>query len=190
MRKSSPSSPEPERLAYYEQLWSEGGFRFWLGNYEDMFTDAEANREAYAFWRDKVRERIDDPAVAELLAPTESPHPFGVKRPCLEQWYYDLFNEDHVELVDVNTAPIERVTERGVVAGGREFEFDVLEVLPPADAAGLARYLASGAFPGIGEVLAGRIVDELGADALQVIQDRPDRLERVQGLRAPAKLEV
>ncbi len=126
--------PEEERVAFYEQLWSEGGFRFWLGNYEDMFTDAAANREAYAFWRDKVRERIDDPAVAELLAPTASPHPFGVKRPCLEQWYYDLFNEDHVELVDVNTTPIERVTERGVVAGGREFEFDVLVLATGFDA--------------------------------------------------------
>ncbi len=126
--------PASERTAYYQQLWAEGGFRFWLGNYEDMFTDEAANREAYTFWRDKVRARIDDPAVAELLAPTEPPHPFGVKRPCLEQWYYDLFNEDHVELVDVNATPIERVTERGVVAGGREHEFDVLVIATGFDA--------------------------------------------------------
>jgi len=38
----------------------------------------EANDTAYAFWRDKVRARIKDPAVAEKLAPMKPMHPFGV----------------------------------------------------------------------------------------------------------------
>jgi hypothetical protein len=46
-----------------------------------------------AAWRDKVRARIKDPAVAEKLAPTEPLHPFGVKRPSLEQHYYEAYNQ-------------------------------------------------------------------------------------------------
>ena len=42
---------------------------------------------------------------------------------------------------------------------GRQFEFEEAELLRPEDPAGLARYLASPAFPGIGEVLAGRLVE-------------------------------
>ncbi len=115
-----------ERLARYEELWAAGGFRFWLGNYKDMLSDQRANRAAYDFWRDKVRARIHDPVTAERLAPTEPPHPFGAKRPSLEQWYFDIFDEDHVDLVDLRESAIERVTPNGVKTRDREHELDVL----------------------------------------------------------------
>jgi len=66
---------------------------------------------------------------------------------------------------------------------GRQFEFDAHERLPPADAAGVARYLASPAFEGIGERLAQRIVAALGAGALEAIRDQPERLEAISGLK-------
>lgn len=66
-------------------MWTAGGFHYWDGNYADILVDERANRLAYDFWRDKVRERITDPALQEKLAPSEPPHPFGVKRPSLEQ---------------------------------------------------------------------------------------------------------
>ena len=50
-----------------------------------MTRDVDPNKHAYRFWRDKVRERINDPETAELLAPMEAPHPFGAKRLSLEQ---------------------------------------------------------------------------------------------------------
>ena len=119
-------SPE-ERTAGYEKLWAEGGFRFWLGVFQDTLFDQRSNDYAYAFWRDKVRARINDPALAEKLAPSEQLHPFGVKRPSLEQNYYDVFNQDDVHLVDVGENPIDAVTERGIrTADGTEHEFDVL----------------------------------------------------------------
>jgi exodeoxyribonuclease V alpha subunit len=70
---------------------------------------------------------------------------------------------------------------------GRQFEFSDFEVLAPADAAGLERYLASKAFEGIGEVLAHRIVETLGPRALEVIREHPERLAEVQGLKAKAR---
>jgi cyclohexanone monooxygenase len=126
-------SPE-ERKASYEELWALGGFKFWLGNYSDMLFDDAANLTAYEFWRDKVRARIKNPAVAEKLAPTKPPHPFGVKRPSLEQWFFDIFNEDHVELVDLKESPIQSVTPTGVQTRDREHPLDVLVMATGFDA--------------------------------------------------------
>ena len=59
--------------------------------------------------------------------PTTPIHPFGVKRPSLEQNYYDVYNQDNVHLVDVNETAIEAITERGIrTADGVEHEFDVI----------------------------------------------------------------
>ena len=57
---------------------------------------------------DKTRARINDPAVADILAPTKPIHLFGVKRPSLEQNFYEIFNEPNVNLVDLRSTPIER----------------------------------------------------------------------------------
>lgn len=118
---------EEERNKLYEELWQGGGFRFWLGPFQDTLFVQESNDYAYAFWRDKVRARINDPALAEKLAPTVQPHPFGVKRPSLEQNFYDLFNNDNVHLVDLRETPIESITERGIRTNdGVEREFDLI----------------------------------------------------------------
>ncbi|GAA5121817.1 NAD(P)/FAD-dependent oxidoreductase [Haloechinothrix salitolerans] len=118
---------DEERTAGYEKLWQAGGFRFWLGVFQDTLFDEKANDYAYSFWRDKVRARIKDPATAEKLAPTQPPHPFGVKRPSLEQNYFDVFNQDNVHLVDLTETPIESFTERGIVTSdGAERAFDII----------------------------------------------------------------
>jgi cation diffusion facilitator CzcD-associated flavoprotein CzcO len=132
--KSALEVSPQERDALYEQLWASGGFKFWLATYRDVLLDDAANLTAYEFWRDKVRARIEDPAVAEKLAPTEPPHPFGVKRPSLEQWYYDIFNDDHVSLVDIKRSPIERITPSGVKTRDGEYELDVLVMATGFDA--------------------------------------------------------
>lgn len=51
--------------------------------------------------------------LAEKLAPTDQPHPFGTMRPCLEQNYYDIYNQDNVSLVDLRETPIRRIVENG-----------------------------------------------------------------------------
>jgi cation diffusion facilitator CzcD-associated flavoprotein CzcO len=133
--KSALDVSEEERLATYEQLWEEGGFRPWLGNFIDTLFVDEANRHFYDFWRDKVRQRIKDPELWEVLAPTDPPHPFGVKRPSLEQNYYDIFNQDNVHVVDIKANPIARITPKGIVtADGVEHEFDVIVLATGFDA--------------------------------------------------------
>ncbi|HEY9417305.1 MAG TPA: NAD(P)/FAD-dependent oxidoreductase [Pseudonocardia sp.] len=124
-----------ELVDLYQGLWDRGGFRLWLGTFFDVLEDEEANRIVYDLWRDNVRKRIKDPELAEKLAPTEPPHPFGVKRPSLEQNYYDLFNQDNVRLVDVKEHPIQRITKKGVLtADGEEHELDLLVLATGFDA--------------------------------------------------------
>jgi len=124
-----------ELIDLYQGLWDRGGFRLWLGTFFDVLEDEEANRIVYDLWRDNVRKRIKDPELAEKLAPTEPPHPFGVKRPSLEQNYYDLFNQDNVRLVDVKEHPIQRITKKGVLtADGEEHELDLLVLATGFDA--------------------------------------------------------
>ncbi|OJJ85300.1 uncharacterized protein ASPGLDRAFT_57452, partial [Aspergillus glaucus CBS 516.65] len=94
------NTPE-EREAFWESLCEEGGFRFWLGNYKDYLSCKEANRAVYDFWHTKQSTRVTDPKKRALLSPEEPPHPFRVKRPCLEQNYYEVLDLPHVELVDV-----------------------------------------------------------------------------------------
>ncbi|KAJ8088259.1 hypothetical protein PM082_022331 [Marasmius tenuissimus] len=134
-KRETLSVPPDERTLFWEDLFTLGGFRFWVGNFADIFTNQEANDAAYAFWRKKVRERINDPVMQEKLAPTVPPHPFGVKRPSLEVAYYEVFNQPNVTLVDVNQEPIDEVTQKGIrTAAGQEYEFDILIVATGYDA--------------------------------------------------------
>ncbi len=118
-------SPE-ERREFFESLWNRGGNYFWLANYKDCLFDKAANNEAYCFWRDKVRQRIEDPVVRDKLAPWDPPHAFGTKRPSLEHNYFECFNLPNVTLVSVREDPIEEIVPAGVKTASNLFELDVL----------------------------------------------------------------
>ncbi|MEA2815949.1 MAG: hypothetical protein QOI93_3646, partial [Rhodospirillaceae bacterium] len=134
LEKSALEVSDDERQATFEHLWEIGGFAPWIGSFNDILLNEEANRAAYRFWRDKTRARIKDPAIAEILAPTEPLHPFGVKRPSLEQHYYEIFNQPNVSLVDLRTNPIERVTPSGIKTAAGEHELDILVLATGFDA--------------------------------------------------------
>ncbi|KIA75483.1 Cyclopentanone 1,2-monooxygenase [Aspergillus ustus] len=122
-RSTFDDNPE-KRKEVYEELWKHGDFHFWLATYQDMLFSEAANKEAYDFWKAKVRARIRDPRHGEILAPEVQPHGFGCKRISLENGYYEIFNQDNVSLVDMNATPIVEVTERGVKTTEKEWEFD------------------------------------------------------------------
>jgi hypothetical protein len=52
--KNALDVSDQERQATYEDLWNRGGFAPWIGTYQDVLSNEEANDTAYAFWRDKV----------------------------------------------------------------------------------------------------------------------------------------
>ena len=123
-RRSALSVSPEERLEQYERLWAEPGFKKWLSNFYDVMMPGEANEDYAEFVRNKIRERVKDPVVAEKLVPKD--HMFGSKRLPCESGYYEVFNQDNVLLVDVREAPIERITPKGVQTRDGEYEFDVL----------------------------------------------------------------
>ncbi|KAJ3780795.1 hypothetical protein GGU10DRAFT_336880 [Lentinula aff. detonsa] len=120
------TTPE-ERALVLEDLWEKGGLCFCLGCYAELLSNREFNDEVYAFWRKKVRERITDPTLQEKLAPMKPPHPFGIRRPSLEQRYFEVFSQANVTLVDINEAAIEEIIPKGLkTSDGIEHELDVL----------------------------------------------------------------
>jgi len=113
----------------------QGGFRFLMNNYFDMTRELKANRIAYDYWRDRVRERVTDPRKQELLAPMEPPHPFGAKRLSLEQDFYDHFNRDNVDVVDIKSNPIVAFEKNGIrQEDGTVHELDVIALATGFDA--------------------------------------------------------
>lgn len=113
-----------ERYDFFDKKWKERGFGFWLGNFNDIMTDAKANEIVAEFVREKIQARIKDPDVAYSLTPTD--HPFGSKRVPLESDYYESYNRENVELVDLKTNPIKEFTNKGVLTAQREYEFDLI----------------------------------------------------------------
>ncbi|OBB85213.1 cyclohexanone monooxygenase, partial [Mycobacterium colombiense] len=87
-----------ERRAAFEKRWQLGGVLF-SKTFPDQMTDLEANEEARRFYEEKVRAVIDDPAVADLLIPTD--HPIGTKRICTDSNYFQTFNRAKVSLICV-----------------------------------------------------------------------------------------
>lgn len=130
-RDTFNDTPE-EREAHFDKLWKQAGFALWLGGYKDYLVDAESNREAYNYWRKKQSPRVKNEAKKKILFPEEPPHPFGVKRPCLEQNYYEVLDRDNVAIVDINEevgTPIKEFTERGIITSdGKEHEFDIISL--------------------------------------------------------------
>jgi cation diffusion facilitator CzcD-associated flavoprotein CzcO len=121
---STLSMPEEERLAHWEALYALPGFTKVLGISSDIYTDNEANALYSAFHASKVRQRVNDPAVAEKLIPKN--HGFGTRRVPLESGYYEVYNQPNVKLVDINENPIERVCEKGIQTREGLLEFDII----------------------------------------------------------------
>jgi cation diffusion facilitator CzcD-associated flavoprotein CzcO len=119
---------DEEREAFYEKLYASRGFGIWQGNFRDILTDHRANATISDFVARKIRQRVKDPKTAEKLIPKN--HGFGTRRLPLETFYYEVYNRDNVELVDLTETPIERITAGGIKTSAKEYEkeydFDII----------------------------------------------------------------
>lgn len=74
--------------------------------------------------RSRVDETVDDPDTAENL---KAYYNQFCKRPTFNDDYLDTFNRPNVTLVDVSASKgVDRITEKGLVANGQEYEFDCI----------------------------------------------------------------
>jgi cyclohexanone monooxygenase len=76
---------------------------------------------------EQIRARVDaivrDRSKADALKPYYNQF---CKRPCFHDQYLDTFNRPNVHLIDTDGQGVERITEHGVVANGKEYEIDCL----------------------------------------------------------------
>jgi len=115
---------EEERNAFWEKLYASPGFGIWLGNFKDILMDRAANALLSEFVANKIRQRVKNQAVAGKLIPKN--HGFGTRRVPMETKYYEVYNQDNVQLVDISETPIQCITPTGIKTSDAEFEFDMI----------------------------------------------------------------
>lgn len=121
-QKASEFTQEQRRSIYENRYKNGGGVVGWA--FYDAMIDKAVNEEAADFLRGKIKTVVKDSATAEKLTPRG--FPYGTKRCTVGTNFHETFNRDNVDLIDVKKAPIERITERGVIVGGSEIELDIL----------------------------------------------------------------
>jgi cyclohexanone monooxygenase len=113
---------EQQRQTRFNEKWALGGFHF-LNSISNIGANSESNKFAADYVKDKIRSIVNDQATADLLCPDQV---IGCKRLCVDSGYFETFNRDSVTLVNVKDDPIERITTKGLVTGGKEYEFDII----------------------------------------------------------------
>ena len=124
---------DAERQRIFEENWQRGGWEFLFETFDDIVIDRRSNDAAAEFIRTKIRSIVTDPATAELLCPKD--YPYVGKRPPLAHGYYEAFNRDNVQLVDISTDPLTELTASGLrTRNGQEVEADVIILATGFDA--------------------------------------------------------
>jgi cation diffusion facilitator CzcD-associated flavoprotein CzcO len=121
LTQSAMDVTEEERRAHYDKLWGMPGLVFLTHNFADVMVNEQANETVVAYLTEKIFERVKDPEVARKLVPD---HRFGQKRPPLENGYYEVFNQDNVELINLGDEAIVSFTETGIQTDARHIEVD------------------------------------------------------------------
>jgi cyclohexanone monooxygenase/acetone monooxygenase len=125
-------TPE-RRREVLEEIWNDGSLKLWLASFAEIFFDEQISEEVSEFVREKMRARLKDPRLCELLIPTD--YGFGTHRVPLESGYLEAYHRPDVEVVPVKDNPIERVTPEGIrTADGTVHELDVIILATGFDA--------------------------------------------------------
>ena len=103
--------------------WKMGGQEIFTAGFTDVGVDVEANKIVADFVKSKIKEIVKDPNVAELLSPEDA---IGCKRLCADTNYFETYNRENVELIDLNSNPINSITENGILTKNKEFKFDTI----------------------------------------------------------------
>ncbi len=128
----SALTPE-ERRAHLEDCYQNGSLKLWLASFGEMFFDPDVSEQVSEFVREKMRARLKDPRLCELLIPTD--YGFGTHRVPLETNYLEVYRRPNVEAVPVKDNPIARITPEGIeLADGTRYDLDVIILATGFDA--------------------------------------------------------
>lgn len=73
---------------------------------------------------------------------------------------------------------------------GKQIKVSRFEFILPQDGDGMAKYLSSGRFKGIGKKTAQKIVDHFGQQTFEVLENMPERLSEISGLKKTVIAEI
>lgn len=125
-------TPE-QRLELLEEVHDNGSLKLWLASFAEMFFEADVSEQVSEFVRAKMRARLRDPQLIDLLVPTD--YGFGTHRVPLETNYLEVYHRDNVRAVGVRDNPIVRIVPQGIeLADGTVYELDVIILATGFDA--------------------------------------------------------
>ena len=125
-------SPE-QRRAVLEEIYEDGSLKLWLASFGEMFFLQDVSDEISEFVREKMRARLKDQRLIDILVPTD--YGFGTHRVPLERNYLEVYHRQNVELVGVRDNPIARIVPEGIeLADGTVHELDVIVLATGFDA--------------------------------------------------------
>ena len=132
IHKWADLTPE-KRREVLEETWQDGSLKLWLASFGEMFFDETVNEEISEFVRDKMRARLKDPKLIDMLIPKD--YGFGTHRVPLESNYLEAYLRPNVEAVNVRDNPVARVTPEGIqTADGKLYELDIIILATGFDA--------------------------------------------------------
>ena len=115
------SVDEDQRQELYTKRWAIGGTGF-LGSFNDLLTNADANYTAAEYVRQQINRVVKDKETAEILCPRS--YPIGTKRICIDTGYFETYNRENVKLVDISKKPIQRLVTDGIIVDDQLYAFD------------------------------------------------------------------
>ena len=125
-------TPE-QRDAILEEIYQDGSLKLWLASFGEIFFSEEVSEHVSEFVRAKMRERLADQRLIDILVPTD--YGFGTHRVPLENGYLEVYHRDNVDLVSVRDTPIARIRPEGIeLTDGSVHELDVIILATGFDA--------------------------------------------------------
>lgn len=122
-----------QRRARLEEFHADGSLKLWLASFGEMFFDETISAEISEFVREKMRARLKDPKLCDLLIPAD--YGFGTHRVPLESGYLEVYHRPNVSTVNCRETPIRRVTPKGIeLSDGTEIKLDVIVLATGFDA--------------------------------------------------------
>ncbi len=125
-------TPE-QRQDVLEEIYQDGSLKLWLAGFGEMFFEQEVSDAVSEFVRDKMKARLKDQRLIDILVPTD--YGFGTHRVPLENGYLEVYHQDNVDLVNCRETPIARFRPEGIeLSDGTVVELDVIILATGFDA--------------------------------------------------------
>ncbi|MDG1882239.1 MAG: NAD(P)/FAD-dependent oxidoreductase [Alphaproteobacteria bacterium] len=107
----------------YEKAWEKGGLQF-RATFNDLVTNIDANKTASEFIKGKIRQTVTNKKFANILSDID--HPYAGKRPPIDSHYFETFNRDNINLIDLRSNPIMHIDNEGIQTKENHYDLDII----------------------------------------------------------------